>query len=390
MATQATRPQYRIISTDGHVMEHPDVWNRYLPAQYNDRAPRLVKDPEGGDAWELVRGQPPMPIGLVTNKGQWGRRYEENEWFGSTYDSIRAGAFDGKERLVEQDIDGVDAEVIFPSQRTMSVFMAQEDDGFHLAGIEAYNRWILEEFNAADPTRLLGLAQMPAVDVPTSIQHLRDAKQAGFKGVIISAYPSGNPTLTLDDDPFWEAAEAEQMPVHVHSGLSQSGKRKSQPGVAAAQARFAAIAGHDLHMMGGAVGQASDWISLFIYSGMFDRFPQLQFVVVESGAGWVPHFLEHMDDHWWRNRVRVNSQLRLLPSEYFRRNFKITFIREPFAVRVRHEIGVHNLMWSNDYPHHRHDWPYSRRIIEESFLGVPEDEKHAMICGNAMEVYKLS
>ena len=123
---------------------------------------------------------------------------------------------------------------------------------------------------------------------------------------------------------------------------------------------------------------------------MFDRFPQLQFVVVESGAGWVPHFLEHMDDHWWRNRIRVNSQLRLLPSEYFRRNFKITFIREPFAVRVRHEIGVHNLMWSNDYPHHRHDWPYSRRIIEESFLGVPESEKHAMICGNAMELYKLS
>ena len=50
----------------------------------------------------------------------------------------------------------------------------------------------------------------------------------------------------------------------------------------------------------------------------------------------------------------------------------MTFIREPFAVAVRHWIGVDNLMWSTDYPHHRHDWPYSRRIVEESMGGVPE------------------
>ena len=51
-------------------------------------------------------------------------------------------------------------------------------------------------------------------------------------------------------------------------------------------------------------------------------------------------------------------------------------------VAVRHWIGVDNMMWSTDYPHHRHDWPYSRRIIEESMGGVPEDEKRAMIRDN--------
>ena len=119
--------------------------------------PRLVKDPLGGDAWEFVHGAPAMPIGLVTNAGEWGKRYEDNAWYGWTYDNIRAGAFDGKERLVEQDIDGVDAEVIYPSQRTMGTFMAQEDDDYHLAGLEAYNTWLATEFNAVDPTRLLGL-----------------------------------------------------------------------------------------------------------------------------------------------------------------------------------------------------------------------------------------
>jgi predicted TIM-barrel fold metal-dependent hydrolase len=126
-----------------------------------------------------------------------------------------------------------------------------------------------------------------------------------------------------------------------------------------------------------------------VFGGVFDRFPKLKIVLAETGAGWLPHFLEHMDDHWWRNRVWTGSKLEMLPSHYFARNFMCTFIREPFAVLNRHFIGVENMMWSNDYPHHRHDWPYSRRIIEESFLNVPADEKQKMICGNAVELYKL-
>ena len=166
-----------------------------------------------------------MPLGLVTNAGHFGKRYEDLEWFGATYDSILQGSFVGKARVEEQDFDGVDAEVLFPSQRTMGAFMAQEDDDYHLAGLEAYNTWMHDEFMAADPERLIGLAQMPGVDVQTSVKWLRDAKAAGYRGVIISAFPSGNAELSAEDDPFWEAAEEEQMPVHIHSGLRQAGKR---------------------------------------------------------------------------------------------------------------------------------------------------------------------
>ena len=384
--TVKDRKKVKVISADGHVIEPPDMWQRFLPRRYLDRAPKLVKDPEGGDAWELEPGTPPMPLGLVTSSGPWGRRYEENGWYGSSYDTIRQGAFSGKHRIEDQDLDGVDAEVIFPSQRTMSSFMAQEDDGYHLAGVEAYNTWLHDDFNAVDPRRLVGLAQMPGVDLKSSVGFLREAKAAGFRGVIISAYPSGNPTLTRDDDPFFAAAEEETMPVHIHSGLSQAGRRQKGSGAAAA-----VIAGGlpSLEQMGGAVATASDFMSRFIYSGLFDRYPALQMVAAECGAGWIPHFLEHMDDHWWRNRVWTKSQLEMLPSEYFRRNWVATFIREPFAVQTRYWIGIDNLMWSTDYPHHRNDWPYSRRIIEDSFIGVPAHDKEQMICGNAMRVYGL-
>jgi len=385
--TQASpsTPRYRIVSAD--VVEPPDMWQRYLPAEFHDRMPKLVKDPKGGDAWELVPGAPPMALGLVTNRGEWGKRYEDNEWYGSSYDEIRKGAYDGKERLVEQDIDGIDAEVLYPSQRTMGAFMAQEDDAYHLAGVGAYNQWMQEEFSAADPSRLLGMYQIPGVDIDSSLAAFREAKQLGARGVIISAFPSGNAKLSEADDPFWAAAEAEQLPVHIHSGLSQAGKRK--PG--SFKKAAAAVGGDRITMaaMGGAIAGASDFVSRFIYSEMFDRFPALQMVMVECGAGWIPNFLEHMDDHWWRNRVWAGSKLKLLPSEYFHRNWKATFIREPFAMANRHWIGVDNLLWSNDYPHHRHDWPYSRRVIEETMAGVPPAEKQQMTRDNAVELYRL-
>ncbi|HEY3694018.1 amidohydrolase family protein [Phenylobacterium sp.] len=374
-----------IISADGHNVEPPHIWDRYLDRRFAAKAPRLVKDPEGGDAWEFSPGGTPMPIGLVTNAGRWGRRYEENNWFGSTYDSIRQGAFDGRARLDEQDIDGVSAEVIYPSQRTMGAFMAQEDDAFHVAGVEAYNRWLAEEFCAADPARLIGLEQMPATDIRVSVAHLNDARRAGRRGVIISGWPSGGEALSAADDAFWAAAQDLNMPVHIHVGLAQAGRRKPPPPTA--QDPGGKI---PLQKISGAVAGASDFVSKMILSEMFDRFPALTVVLAETGAGWIPHFLEFLDDHWWRNRVWSGSQLKAPPSEYFRRNFYVTFIREPFAVLNRHSIGVDNMMWSNDYPHHRHDWPYSRRVIEDSFIGVPNSEKRQMIHGNASRLYNIS
>ncbi len=182
-----------------------------------------------------------------------------------------------------------------------------------------------------------------------------------------------------------------ELPIHIHVGLKLSGIGAGSPVREARsgdhQAQFAVP---DLQLMGGAIGDFSDMFSRMIFSGMFDRFPGLQMIMAECGAGWVAHCIEHMDDHWWRNRVWSKSPLKEVPSYYWYQNWKAGFIREPFTVQSRHFFGVDNLMWANDYPHHRHDWPYSRRIIEETMAGVDPVEKFKMICGNAMEVYRLS
>lgn len=381
---------YNIISADGHTIEPPHMWERFLPKKFHAQMPRLVKDPEGGDAWEFVPGEPAMPIGLVTNEGEWGKRYEDNKWFGTTYESMRQGAFDGKARLDEQGIDGVDAEVLYPSQRTMGAFMAQADKAYHLAGVDAYNQWMWEEFSAADRTRLIGLLQVPGVDIESSVKRLREGAKLGARGAIISALPSGNRDLSKADDPFWEAAEELGLPIHVHVGLKHAGMAEINTVRSARRDNHeVSFAVPSLQLMGGAVAEFSGMFAKMIYSGMFDRFPGLQMVMAECGAGWIPHCVEHMDDHWWRNRIWSEANLKHLPSHYFRHNWKATFIREPFAVQNRHWMGIENLLWANDYPHHRHDWPYSRRVIGETMAGVDPVEKQQMICGNAAKLYRL-
>jgi predicted TIM-barrel fold metal-dependent hydrolase len=80
----------------------------------------------------------------------------------------------------------------------------------------------------------------------------------------------------------------------------------------------------------------------------------------------------------------------MLPSEYFDRN---VFIGSSFAPRsdieARHAIGIGNIMWGNDFPHPEGLWPNTDSFLRQSFHDVPEDERVAMLGGNALEVYGL-
>jgi predicted TIM-barrel fold metal-dependent hydrolase len=380
---------YRIVSADGHTLEPPDMWERYLPSGFHkDHLPRVVKDEYGGDSW-LVPGGQPSPVGLVATGGQ---HYEEFRWSGGTYETMTPGTYDGKGRLAEQDFDGVDAEVLFASNspKTISYFANHPDPEVHEAGIDAYNTWMLEDYAAADPERLIATAMIPQRGIDRAVEALHQAKARGFRTIYLQTFPSGGAKLSRDDDPFWTAAEELDMPINLH-GIIQPSYRNLPDEVRAKIPDPFALGAKlpDLLFIGGTIGQFSGTIAEFIYSGMFDRFPKLKLVGTEVGAAWVPALLEHMDDHYWRNRTWTGVKLELLPSEYFHRNWLVTFIREPFAVRVRHCIGVNNMMWSTDYPHHRHDVPYSRRIIEEMFLDVPQEEKRAIVAMNAVELYKL-
>jgi predicted TIM-barrel fold metal-dependent hydrolase len=394
--------KYRIVSADAHILEPPHIWKSWLPSKYQDKAPKLVKDIDGGDAWLFAGSADPDPIGLVSTPGL---PYDQFRWTGVTYDQARPGCYDGKARLADMDIDGVDAEILFAPQRTIGHFLGDEDDDFVLAGIDAYNNFLREEFCAPDPTRLIGVGQIPSLGVDVAVDYLRKLKAQGFKAVAISNWPAGGDSISEDDDPFWAAAADEGIPVCIHINLvsrrarmaarqaaSASGnalygdrsKRADPQRAKAARANAKAVAG-----LGSVFSTVPSTIGQLIFTGVFERFPNLHVSMIETGVGWIPHFLEQMDDRYWRNRSWGDIPISEPPSFYWYRNMSATFIIDRNGIENRYAVGLDNLMWSTDYPHHGNDWPYSRKVINEMMGHIDPKERAKICCENAVRIFKL-
>ena len=375
--SKPTGRSYQLISADSHVVEAPDLWDKWLDAKYRDRAPKLVKDAEGGDAWAYFADQPPAPLGLVSCVGI---PRSEMKWTGFRYgQEVDPACHDGQARLGILDTDGVDAEFLYPPQRAIMSFAQYDDKELNLAGIEAYNQWLFEGFCAADPARLFGVYQIPNLGIETSVQQLRQAASVGARGAVISTWPAGNPALGPEDDPFWEAAEELGLPISMHFGLVSTVLQHPSPPEAA-----------------GAIGAVSGIIKMgpaiidLIFSGVFDRFPGLRILGIEVGCAWIPHVSEMMDDRYWRNRTHVGLTLKKLPSQYLKDNFAFSYIVDQHGMQLRHAIGIESMLWSTDFPHHGNDYPYSRETLEHHFVNVPAAEKELITHGNCERLYGLT
>jgi predicted TIM-barrel fold metal-dependent hydrolase len=379
-----------MISSDSHIIEPPDLWEKWLAPEYRERAPRLVKDEEGGDAWLYNDGGAPAPLGLVTVTRS--RPREELRWSGARYATINQGNYRGERRVEEMLEDGVVAEVIYSPQRTMRHFMLGTEDDFHLAGIRAYNDWLAKDFCARAPERLIGIAQMPSVGVDAAIGEMRRGKEMGLRGVLLSAWPSANQSLSEADDPFFAEAERLGLPVSIHCALSARTKVPMKPktrteeklarGEATGGRQVSALSGAGLDTMPLIVGEV-------VLTGVLDRFPNLHFVSVEAGIGWVPYYCEQMDDRYDRNKYWAKIKLERQPSAYVRSNWHFTFIIDRYGIQNRHAVGVDNVMWSTDYPHHGCDWPHSRKVVAEMMRDVPAAERRRITYENAARLYDI-
>jgi predicted TIM-barrel fold metal-dependent hydrolase len=321
-----------------------------------------------------------------------GRPREALRWSGARYETINQGNYRGESRVAEMLEDGVVAEVIYSPQRTMRHFMLGTEDDFHLAGIRAYNDWLAKDFCARAPERLIGIGQMPSVGVDAAIAEMRRCKGLGLRGVLLSAWPSASASLSEVDDAFFAEAERLGMPVSIHCGLSARGKVAPKPKTPTEEkmARGEATGGRQVSALSGA---GLDTMPLImgevVLTGVHDRFPKLQFVSVEAGIGWVPYYTEQMDDRYERNKYWAKIKLERKPSDYVRSNWRFTFIIDRYGVRNRHDVGVENVMWSTDYPHHGCDWPHSRRVVGEMFKDVPAAERRRILYENAARLYDI-
>ncbi len=365
------------VSADGHVVEPADLWTTRMDKRFRDRAPRVESRPEAD--YYIIEGLTEFPVGLegvtIEEKIQGqvttpkGRRHAET----------RPGAWDPQPRLVDQERDHLRAEVIYPGGFGLQFFHVQDAE-YQREIIRVYNDWI-SEFCSAAPDRLLGSALLP-MRGPVEWAVEEAERIAGMKGIRTVLIPAEveRSYAHADYNPMWDALQDIGLPVSTHSGTGTG------------EAIFAKIdrLGTGLGVTDNKVLQPMRAMADLIWGAVPQRYPQLRFVVVEGGIGWVASLLGFMD-HWWNDhRHWMEPQLDEAPSTYFKRQFWATFEDDRAGILTRELVGVDRLMWGSDYPHTEGTFPYSQEQIMRDFMGVPEAEVYQMVTGNAAQLYGLA
>ncbi|ADP83544.1 amidohydrolase family protein [Pseudofrankia inefficax] len=352
----------RLISVDSHYQCTVDALKERAPAKFHDAidyANRLV-DVSKRAALQR-RGTPPLGLGSYLHEA-----------------ALNPGYSDPRARLKAMDDDGVDVEILFSDLSSFRIFYKMLDGWKETARAFAD---FSSEFAAADPNRLLVAYQIPLQDIDHGIAELeRLVSDHGARTIHLPTSPGECGLPEYFDpryDPLWARLQEMRMPVCVHLGVSD--------------ATWDIAARDPTPQMGVFTSQQplrlAEQLGMLLLSGLFERFPDLQFVLVEPGLGWVPWYLNTLDG--MSSHGYEFPALKDKPSAYFHRNISLTFMDERRGVEMRHEIGVDRIMWSTDFPHPACTWPNSRKVVADLMAGVPDDEAEKMVYGNARRIFNI-
>lgn len=383
MAEHAT--EYYINDVDTHVTEDPNLFVDRVPASMRDQVPYVKRDRKGRDTWFL--GEKRMGVaGLTATAG----RGDMKEW-PATYADMHPAAHDAQARLDYMDSLGIWSMIMYPNVAGFGsqAFLQLDDPDLMLACVEAYNDW-QTEWASADPRRLRPATSTPFWDVDAAVAEVRRCAEMGHKAILFTGEPHAFGLPLLGDphwDPLWATAVEVGSPVsfHIGSGNMEAGLGRQQ---VEAYGRMATFAAGSVNLF---MANGFQMMDLLI-SGVLPRFPDIKFVSVESGIGWIPFALEALDYQFLGNRVpEERPELDRLPSEYFATNVYACYWFEQIAPRrLIDKVGADRILFETDFPHPTclYDDEVADRI--DHGLGDCDPEtRHKILWANAAEIYRI-
>lgn len=397
MATQVAgkagtraQPKYRYISADSHLEMPTNTCAHWVPKKYQEWIPRKVTVPDGGDGFVIKNSKP-----VVGHQSLFaGHAVEEFTPFGTPWTGPGTGS--PKQRLSEQDADGVDAEVLYASPQFLRLCREITDVEAYNAMLTAYNNWLAQEYCAESPDRLLGVGVLPVSTVDAAIAELEHCKKLGLCAVNLAAFPAGHRYPSAEDDKFWSAAIELDMPLTVHVSMSARDDSKEPIFIYAKNPQAIAWTAVDFAQRCYRYGLrgATNSVQMILH-GVFDRFPKLKIYFAENQIGWIPLFLQQLDRQYGRNYHWAMRELDLKPlkrppSEYVAEHCYWGFFDDPVGVGMVSKIGVDHVMWSTDFPHVECAWPDSMKLVEETFVGILPKDRWKMTAGNAIDYFHLN
>jgi uncharacterized protein len=355
-----------IVDADAHVNESlPDLAEHFDPA-YRDRAPFVIKDTKGLTRILMEGRLYPEPRLRQAHT----RRVE-----GKDLGGIQAGASNPLARLGDLDTEGIDVQVVYGSL-ALSVTTIP-DTGFAIALARALNDYYAA-FGAAAPARLRAMAVVPLQDVEASVAELRRAvEELGLLGATVPPNVAGRNLDHGEFDPLWAEAQRLDVPVSVHWGNGAYVP-------AAGNERF------DTHFMSHATGHPFEQMiamASVVCGGLLERFPGLRFGFLEAGCGWVPYWVERLEEHYARRSAEMPA-MRRSPREYLAegRCFVTAEPDEALLPIAADALGSDALLFASDYPHSDSKFPYAVKSLRERD-DVDESVKTKVLGANAQRYY---
>ena len=357
----------RLISADSHV-HFTDEWvKERLPERLRPRWDEAIRKSSEWEARELRRGQPQLQL----------------EDFVDPEASRDPGHFEPHAKLRAMDRDGVEAEVIFPELGAAKVATPAMLGDDWKEVISGYNDG-MADFASINTRRLLTAYQIPLWDIDFAVKEVERLARRDARCVQIPSFPSD---LGLPDyhdsryDRLWGCIQEKQLTILNHLEVTKPlwnvflRDPTPQRGIFTGMPAFA----------------LSDTLAFWILTGTLERFPNLKVILVEPGLGWLPFFFEVVLDGRMHQHYEFPN-VKLLPSEYFKRQMGATFMYEPTGLKTAYEyFGPDCIYWSTDFPHPATCWPNSQKQVKDQFAkaGIPEAAKAKIVRENGMRTFGL-
>jgi predicted TIM-barrel fold metal-dependent hydrolase len=392
-----------VIDADGHILEPPDLWEKYLEAKYRPDAIRLTIGEDGYEFLEVAgnraktvtRGQLGTLGGMGKKVEEANRRREQAVNSGNaeslryakpkpedTY--VRGAAFgtmDMRERIELLGRERMAKAVLYP---TLGLFWEAETNNVELSSAyaRAYNRWIADFCRDSDG-RLVPIAHISLGDPDEAARELERAVKEGCRGAFLAPFtisrrPHGDPA----HDRFFAVAQDCDVPVAIHP--------TTEPVALGIHHRFDQFgwAAWYYDLFAGQPVQHA--FATFFQLGVFDRFPKLRVVVLESGAGWIGYFLDRADAIFTGTPIAQTVRLKEKPSVYFKERCFISADPDERTIAgLMTHVGEDKFFWASDYPHPDHPGNYLEEL-QGLIAPMTESGRSGILGANVAKAYGLS
>ena len=379
---------YSIFDSDMHIMEPADLWQRYIDPKFKHVAP-VGLERHRRDLAVRVKDIVIPNSGNIRKPGKVSPSAERQH---EIYAFAEERGWDPPSQLQAMDREGIEVAVLFPT-RGLFVLGLDAPETAGVRGLEpdlaaaiahAYNDW-LADFCQENPKRLIGAAMVAPHDVEGAVVETRRCvERFGFKSIfLLPGCVRKRPWHHPYYDPLWRECERLNVAVGFHEG----GLDYLTPDFGFADV-LATHPGTMYHIFSHPVGPMFALVTMTV-GGVFKRFPNLRAGFLEGNCSWAPWIVYRMNEHYeWLGSVEA-PELKMKPSEYYKRNCYVSVEADEEPARWYFEaLGDDNVLFSSDYPHPDAKFPNS----VENFLRLPfrETTKRKVLWDNCVRFYNLA